>query len=157
MPFKRPREWAAWLDKHHATSSGVWLMLAKKSAGIISVSYDEALEVALCYGWIDGRKKSHDELSWLQKFSPRGAKSIWSKVNREKAEDLIRHGKVRPAGLKAVESAKQDGRWDTAYDSPSGATVPNDLQAELDKSAKAKAFFATLDGSTELAEVSRNR
>jgi len=155
MSFKRARDWAAWLDKHHATSSGVWLMLAKKATGILSVSYDEALEVALCYGWIDAQKKSHDELSWLQKFTPRGAKSIWSKVNREKAEELVRRGKMKPAGLKAVESAKQNGRWDTAYDSPSRATMPSDFQAALDRSAEAKAFFATLDGRNRYAILFR--
>jgi uncharacterized protein YdeI (YjbR/CyaY-like superfamily) len=155
MSFKRARDWAAWLDKHHATSSGVWLMLAKKATGILSVSYDEALEVALCYGWIDAQKKSHDELSWLQKFTPRGAKSIWSKVNREKAEELVRRGKMKPAGLKTVESAKQNGRWDTAYDSPSRATMPSDFQAALDRSAEAKAFFATLDGRNRYAILFR--
>ncbi len=155
MLFERQQDWAAWLNKNHATTSGVWLMLAKKAAGITSVSYDEALEVALCYGWIDGQKKSYDESSWLQKFTPRKAKSIWSKTNREKAQQLIRSGKMKPTGLKEVERAKQDGRWDTAYDSPSRSTVPADFQAELDRNAKAKAFFATLNSQNRYAILFR--
>lgn len=153
--FEHQKSWAAWLDKNHATSSGVWLRLAKKASGIMSVSYDEALEVALCYGWIDGQKKSDDESAWLQKFTPRGAKSIWSKVNREKAQKLIASGQMKPAGLQAVERARQDGRWDAAYDSPSRATVPADFQAELDRNAQAKAFFGTLNGSNRYAILFR--
>ena len=153
--FKQKEDWAAWLDENHATSSGVWLRLAKKAAGLESVSYDEALKVALCYGWIDGQKKSYDKASWLQKFTPRRAKSIWSKVNRGKAEELIRRGEMKPAGLKAVEDAKQDGRWDAAYDSQSSASVPSDLQAELDKNAEAKAFFATLNSRNRYAILFR--
>ena len=113
--FEQKEDWAAWLDENHATSPGVWLRLAKKAASLKSVSYDEAVKVALCYGWIDGQKKSHDAASWLQKFTPRRAKSIWSKINRERAEALIRQGQMKPAGLKAVEAAKQDGRWDARH------------------------------------------
>lgn len=155
LPFERQKDWAVWLDKNHATSSGVWLKLAKKASGVKSVTYDEALEVALCYGWIDGQKKSHDETSWLQKFTPRGRRSIWSKINTEKVLRLIESGRMKPAGLKAVESAKQDGRWDAAYASPSKAVVPDDLQAELDRNAKAKAFFATLDSRNRYAILHR--
>jgi uncharacterized protein YdeI (YjbR/CyaY-like superfamily) len=155
LPFERQKDWAVWLDKNHATSSGVWLKLAKKASGIKSVTYDEALEVALCYGWIDGQKKSHDETSWLQKFTPRGPRSIWSKINTEKVHRLIENGRMKPAGLKAVESAKQDGRWDAAYASQSKAVVPDDLQAELDRNAKAKAFFATLDSRNRYAILHR--
>jgi uncharacterized protein YdeI (YjbR/CyaY-like superfamily) len=155
LPFERQKDWAAWLEKNHATSSGVWLKLAKKASGIKSVTYDEALEAALCYGWIDGQKKSHDETSWLQKFTPRGPKSIWSKINTEKAQRLIESGQIKPAGLKVVESAKQDGRWDAAYAPPSKAVVPDDLQAELDRNAKAKAFFATLDSLNRYAILHR--
>src|SRR5262245_24385491 len=132
VQFAEARLWAAWLDEHHATSSGVWLRIAKKASATASVTYDEALEVALCYGWIDGQKKSYDDASWLQKFTPRGLKSIWSKVNREKAEKLIARGEMKPAGLAAVDQAKQDGRWDAAYDSQSSASVPDDFQAALD-------------------------
>jgi len=110
-----------------------------------SLSYTEALEVALCYGWIDGQKESESVDTWLQKFTPRSKKSIWSKVNREKALALIKSGKMEPAGWKAIESAKEDGRWQAAYDSPSRSTVPADLQAALDRNAGAKAFFATLN------------
>jgi len=155
LPFERQKDWALWLAKNHATSSGVWLKLAKKSSGIKSVTYGEALEVALCYGWIDGQKKSHDETSWLQKFTPRGPKSIWSKINTEKAQRLIESGRMKPAGLKAVESARRDGRWDAAYSSQSKAVVPDDLQAELDRNAKAKAFFATLDSRNRYAILHR--
>jgi len=153
--FEQQKDWAAWLDKNHATSPGVWLKLAKKASGIASVNYDEALGVALCYGWIDGQKKSYDESSWLQKFTPRGVKSIWSKVNREKVQQLIESGQMKPAGLEAVERAKQDGRWDAAYDSQSRASVPSDFQAELDRNAKAKAFFATLNSTNRYAILFR--
>jgi uncharacterized protein YdeI (YjbR/CyaY-like superfamily) len=155
LQFESQKDWAAWLDKNHATPSGVWLKLAKKASGIKSVTYDEALEVALCYGWIDGQKRSHDETSWLQKFTPRGPKSIWSKINTEKVQALIESGRMKPAGLKAVESAKQDGRWDAAYSSQSKAAVPDDLQAELDRNSKAKAFFATLDSRNRYAILHR--
>ena len=153
--FEQQHDWAVWLDEHHGTSPGLWLRLAKKASGLQSVSYDEALEVALCYGWIDGQKKSYDDASWLQKFTPRGPKSIWSKINRAKAEALIASGRMQPAGLKAVESAKQDGRWDAAYDSPRSATVPDDFQAALDQNAKAKAFFATLNSTNRYAILFR--
>jgi len=155
LSFGRQKDWAVWLDKNHATSSGVWLKLAKKASGIKSVTYDEALEVALCYGWIDGQRKSHDETSWLQKFTPRGPRSIWSKINTEKAQRLIESGKMKPAGLKAVESARRDGRWDAAYASQSKAEAPGDLQAELDRNAEAKAFFATLDSRNRYAILHR--
>ena len=155
LPFERQKDWAVWLEKNHATSSGVWIKLARKASGIKSVTYDEALEVALCYGWIDGQRKSHDETSFLQKFTPRGPRSIWSKINTEKAKRLIDGGKMKPAGLKAVESARQDGRWDAAYASQSKAVTPDDLQAELDRNAKAKAFFATLDSRNRYAILHR--
>lgn len=153
--FQRPKDWAAWLNKHHATSSGLWLRLAKKASGIKSVTYDEALEVALCYGWIDGQKKSYDETSWLQKFTTRGAKSTWSKINCAKAERLIESGQMQAAGLQAIERAKQDGRWEAAYDSPSKATVPEDFQVALDRNAPAQAFFATLNKANRYAILFR--
>lgn len=153
--FKRQKDWETWLDKNHEASLGIWLKLAKTGAGIESVTYAQALEAAICYGWIDGQKKSYDESWWLQKFGPRGARSIWSKINRQKAEGLIRDGRMKPAGLAAVESAKRDGRWDKAYDSQSRASVPADLQAELDRHPKAKAFFATLNGVNRYAILFR--
>ena len=130
------------MDKNHAKSSGVWLQIAKKTADLKSVSYAEALEVALCYGWIDGQKNSWDESAWLQKFTPRGPRSIWSKINRTKAEKLIKSGQMQPAGLAAIDRAKQAGQWDTAYDSQRTVAVPDDFQAALDQNPKAQAFFA---------------
>jgi uncharacterized protein YdeI (YjbR/CyaY-like superfamily) len=155
LRFAQPKDWAAWLDENHSTSAGVWLRLAKKAAGISSVSYAEAVEVALCYGWIDSQKKSYDETSWVQKFTPRGAKSIWSKINREKVQALIASGQMKPAGLAAVEQAQQDGRWAAAYDSYSSATVPDDFQAALDSNEQAKAFFATLNSRNRYAILFR--
>ena len=153
--FESQKAFAIWLDKNHASAAGAWLRLAKKAAGIQSVSYAEALDVALCYGWIDGLKHAYDEQSWLQKFTPRGAKSIWSQINTGKAEQLIADGQMKPAGLKAIEQAKQDGRWGAAYASQSKATVPDDLQAELDKSPQAKAFFAMLSSANRYAILFR--
>lgn len=155
VPFKRQADWEAWLRKNHLGASGVWLKLAKSGSGIQSVTYAQAVQVALCYGWIDGQKKSFDGSSWLQKFTPRGPKSIWSKINREKAEELIRSGKMKPAGLEAVERAKREGRWEAAYDSPGRASVPNDFQAELDRHPDARAFFAALDGVNRYAILFR--
>lgn len=149
--FADAAAWAAWLAEHHASAAGVWLRLAKKGAPLASVTYAGALDVALCYGWIDGQKKSHDAASWLQKFTPRGPKSLWSKVNREKAEAFIANGRMRPAGLAAVEVARRNGQWERAYDSSSRATVPDDLQAALDAHPKAKAFFDTLSGANRYA------
>ncbi len=153
--FDDQAAWAEWLDEHHASSPGAWLRLAKKGAPYASVSYAEALDVALCYGWIDSQKKTFDEHSFLQKFGPRGARSIWSKVNREKIHALIDAGRMKPAGIRAVESAKADGRWDAAYDPASTATVPDDLQAALDANPKAREFFATLNGANRYAILFR--
>lgn len=153
--FATPKDWEAWLKENQAESKGLWLRLAKKNSGIESVTYAEALDVALCYGWIDGQKKSYDEATFLQKFTPRGAKSIWSKINREKVEALIKARRMKPAGLNAVESAKQDGRWEAAYDSQSKATVPEDFQAALDQNEKAQAFFATLKSVNRYAILFR--
>ena len=155
MLFEHKKAWETWLDENHASSGGIWLRIAKKASGVLSVSYDEALEVALCYGWIDGQKKTYDETSWLQKFTPRGAKSIWSKVNTERTQKLIEQGLMQPAGLKAIESAKLDGRWQAAYDSFSKASVPDDFQLELDKNAQAKSFFATLNQQNRYAILFR--
>ncbi len=155
LSFKSPKAWASWLDKNHAKSSGLWLKIAKKDSGLKSVSYPEALETALCYGWIDGQKKSCDEFTWLQKFTPRGVKSIWSKINREKALALIKTRGMKPAGLKAVENAKQNGQWDAAYDAQSTSTVPEDFQSELKKNKKAKVFFETLNSANRYAILFR--
>ena len=144
LPFANKKKWADWLDRQHEKSTGVWLKIAKKESGIPSITYEEALDVALCYGWIDGQKKGFDEQYWLQKFTRRGPKSIWSKVNTGKVERLIASGEMKPAGLKAVEAAKADGRWDAAYASQKNIGVPDDFQAALDRNEKAKAFFASL-------------
>jgi uncharacterized protein YdeI (YjbR/CyaY-like superfamily) len=146
---------ADWLAKQHDKFAGVWLKLAKKDAGIPSVTYDEALDVALCYGWIDGQKKGFDDKHWLQKFTPRGPKSIWSKINTEKVERLIVSGEMRPAGLKAIEAAKQDGRWDAAYASQKNMSIPEDFRAALDKNKKAEAFFVTLNSVNRYAILFR--
>ncbi len=151
IAFPSQKAWDKWLKANHLASAGVWLQLAKKDSGTPSVTYAEAIEIALCYGWIDGQKQSHSAEAWLQKFTRRGKKSIWSKINREKAFALIESGKMKPAGLAEVERAKQDGRWDQAYDSPASATVPPDLQAALDKNRRAKAFFATLESRNRYA------
>ncbi len=155
LPFTDQQAWKTWLAANHASAPGVWLQIAKMISGVQSVTYAEALEVALCYGWIDGQKKGRDELSWLQKFTPRGPRSIWSKINRAKAEELIASGAMQPAGLVAVEQAKANGQWDAAYDAQSSASVPDDLQAALDESPDAQAFFATLNSRNRYAILHR--
>lgn len=144
LPFESKKKFADWLAKNHDKSAGVWLKIAKKAAGIPTVTYAEALDVALCYGWIDGQKRSFDEQYFLQKFTPRRPKSIWSKINVEKVEGFIANGEMKPAGLKAAEAAKQDGRWAAAYASQKNISVPADFQSALEKNKKAKAFFESL-------------
>ncbi len=151
VSFASPEAWEAFLDEHHADSDGLWLKIAKKGSGVESVTYSQAVEVALCYGWIDGQARKFDEDHYLQRFTPRRSRSKWSKVNREKATRLIEGGKMKPAGLREVERAKADGRWDAAYDSPSTATVPEDLRRELEKNEVARAFFSELDGRNRYA------
>lgn len=153
--FADQPSWEAWLEQNHATSSGVRLRLAKKQADIVTLSYQEALESSLCYGWIDSRKEAYDESTWLQRFTPRGAKSVWSKVNKDKAEALIASGRMRPHGFRAIEAAKLAGQWDKAYEPQSRAAVPDDLQSELDRNPKAKAFFETLDSRNRYAVLFR--
>ena len=144
LPFASKKKWSDWLSKGHDKSTGVWLKLAKKDSDIPSVTYEEALDVALCYGWIDGQKKGFDDKYWLQKFTPRGPRSIWSKINTEKVERLIASGEMKSAGLKVIELAKQDGRWGEAYASQKNIAIPDDFQAALDQNKNAKDFFATL-------------
>ena len=153
--FSSQAAWRAWLDANHAIERGIWLMLAKQASGMSSVTYAEAVDSALCYGWIDGQKKAMDDMWWLQKFTPRRPKSPWSKINRQKAEQLIESGAMQPAGLRAVEAAKADGRWARAYDSPATSTIPPDLQAALDANVEAAAFFATLDSRNRYAILYR--
>jgi uncharacterized protein YdeI (YjbR/CyaY-like superfamily) len=153
--FKTAAAWERWLAAHHGDSPGLWLRIAKVRSGLSSVSYAEALDVALCYGWIDGLKKSFDDTSWLQKFTPRGKRSLWSKINCGKVAELTEAGRMQPAGLAAVARAKENGQWDAAYDSARTATVPPDLQRALDRHPRAKAFFATLTGSNRYAILVR--
>lgn len=153
--FKSQRAFEAWLAKHGESSPGIWLRVARKSAQLKSVSHPEALEVALCHGWIDGLRKSHDAESFLQKFTPRRPQSIWSKINRAKALELIEAGRMRPPGLAAIETARKDGRWDAAYDSYRTAEPPEDLESALDANPKAKAFFATLNSQNRYAILFR--
>ena len=153
--FAIQADWAAWLEKEHRHSQGLWLRLAKKGSGLQSVTYGEALEVALCYRWIDGQKRGDSDQAWLQRFVPRSANSIWSKINRDKAVALIASGRMNAAGLEAVEAAKKAGRWDAAYDSPKAAKVPEDFEAAMDASPRAKKFFQSLDGANRYAVLFR--
>jgi uncharacterized protein YdeI (YjbR/CyaY-like superfamily) len=153
LAFASHAEWEAWLDAEHADSDGVWIKFAKKGSGVESVAYAEAVDVALCYGWIDSLVKSLDERFYLQKFTPRRAKSKWSRVNREKIDELTKQGRMKPAGLAQVELAKADGRWDAAYASPANAEVPADLQTALDANSKAAEFWAGLNKSNRYAII----
>jgi uncharacterized protein YdeI (YjbR/CyaY-like superfamily) len=155
VAFPSREAWEAWLETEHHRSGGVWLQIAKKGAGVDSVSYAEALEAALRYGWIDGQKRALDDRHWLQRFTPRTARSKWSKINRDKAQALIDAGRMKPAGLREVERAKADGRWDAAYAGARTATVPDDLQRALDADPEARAFFATLDSANRYAILYR--
>jgi uncharacterized protein YdeI (YjbR/CyaY-like superfamily) len=153
--FATQAAWARWLEKNHRKSAGMWLRLAKKGAGLRSVPYQEALEVALCYGWIDGQKRGESEQAWLQRFLPRSANSIWSRINRDKAMALIANGRMNAAGLETVAAAKKAGRWNTAYDSPKGAKVPEDFQLALQANPQARDFFQSLDGANRYAVLFR--
>jgi uncharacterized protein YdeI (YjbR/CyaY-like superfamily) len=155
LAFARMTEWSSWLAANHAISTGIWVKFGKKDSGIESITYAEAMEGALTWGWVDSQKLSFDASSWLLKFTPRKSKSIWSQINRDKAIALIERGEMAPPGLREVERAKADGRWDAAYASQSKATVPDDLAAALAENAIAAAFFATLKGSNRYAILFR--
>ena len=155
LPFATQAKWAAWLARHHGEQDGVWVKFAKKASGIPTVTFQEALDVALCWGWIDGQSRSLDEDWYLQRFTPRRARSTWSKRNRTKALELIEQGEMKPPGLAEVERAKANGRWDAAYDSPSTIQVPDDLREALDASPKAAALFAKLDSQNRYAILFR--
>ena len=144
LPFKTPAALRRWLVANHGKPIDLWIRLFKKSSGTPTITYAQALDEALCFGWIDAQKKSHDASSWIQRFCPRSARSKWSKINREHVERLLKAKKMAAAGIAAVDAAKNDGRWDAAYDSPSNATIPDELAAALKKNKKAKAFFETL-------------
>lgn len=153
--FKSAKAFETWLKRHHATSEGLWLKLAKRGADEPSVTYLEAVETALCWGWIDSQKKSLDEQYFLQRFTPRRARSVWSKVNVEKVAALIEEGRMQAPGLAQVEAAKADGRWARAYDGARTSVAPEDLIVALDAAPKAKAFFSTLNASNRYAVLWR--
>ncbi len=153
--FATPRELETWLAKNHDKSPGVWLRFAKKASSQTSVTYAEALDAALCYGWIDGQKAKGDAETWLQKFTPRSKRSIWSKINRDKANALVASGRMKPSGQREIDRAKADGRWDAAYDGQRTATVPDDLAAALAKNAKARKLFETLNSVNRYAILFR--
>ncbi len=155
VPFESDAAWDAWLREHGESAAGVWLKLAKKASGIPSVTFPEAVETALCHGWIDGQRLSLDGDYYLQRFTPRRPRSMWSRVNRDRATALIEAGRMRPAGLRQVELAKADGRWDAAYQPQSSSAVPEELQRELDRNPEAAEFFATLDRVNRYAMVHR--
>ncbi len=149
--------WARWLERHHGNAAGVWLRIAKKDSGIASIDHPAALEEALCWGWIDGQRKSDDAQYFLQRFTPRTKRSTWSQINRAKVLKLIEEGRMQPAGHAEIERAKADGRWDAAYEGVAAATVPPDLQAALDANKKAAKFFATLDSRNRFAVLFRTQ
>jgi uncharacterized protein YdeI (YjbR/CyaY-like superfamily) len=151
LSFASSEEWSKWMEENHAKSNGVWLRFFKKDSGEKTVTYSEALEEALCYGWIDGQVNKFDDQSYIQRFTPRRPKSIWSKRNTEKAERLIREGKMKKAGMEQVELAKADGRWQQAYDSSTNMKLPEDFLQELSKNKKAKTFFEGLNKTNQYA------
>jgi uncharacterized protein YdeI (YjbR/CyaY-like superfamily) len=153
--FKTQADWHAWLEKNHDDPDGLWVHFSKKGSGVTTATYDEVLETALCFGWIDGQLKTHDEKTFVRKFTPRRARSIWSKVNRTKAEKLIEAGRMKPAGIRAIERAREGGEWDRAYDSGRNITVSLDFQDALGKNKAAAAFFAKLDAANRYAMLFR--
>jgi uncharacterized protein YdeI (YjbR/CyaY-like superfamily) len=144
-PFTSPKAWGAWLKRNHAMSTGLWVRFFKKASGTPSITYAQALDEALCWGWIDGQARPFDETSWLQRYSPRRVHSPWSKRNREHIARLEREGRMQASGMAAVAAAKADGRWHRAYDSPSVSEVPEDFVRALTKHKKAFAFFKGLN------------
>lgn len=152
--FETMETWGAWLEQYAGTT-GIWVRLAKKSSGVKSIDYFQALEVALCYGWIDGIKKTWDDVSWIQRFTPRKPASKWSKINKEKVLKLIEDGKMKPSGLAVIEISKKKGTWDNAYESQKNTKIPDDLQAELDKNPEAAEFFSSLKSVNRYAIIYR--
>jgi uncharacterized protein YdeI (YjbR/CyaY-like superfamily) len=155
LTFASADEWEQWLDDHHADPVGVWMKIAKKASGIRSITAPEALDVALCFGWIDGQRRGLDDEWFLQKYTPRRPRSRWSQINRDKATELVAQGRMRASGMRAIEAARADGRWDAAYAPQSSTTVPPDLEAALQANAAAATFFATLDSRNRFAVVHR--
>jgi uncharacterized protein YdeI (YjbR/CyaY-like superfamily) len=155
VSFASAEAWSEWLAANHAVSPGIWLKLPKKGSAASSPTYSEAVDVAVCWGWIDGQKQKHDSGAWLQRFTPRGARSLWSSLNRDRAKRLMQAGRMKPAGLAEVERAKRDGRWRAAYAPPSRSAVPEDLAAALAANPRAAAFFATLNAANRYAILFR--
>jgi uncharacterized protein YdeI (YjbR/CyaY-like superfamily) len=153
--FETQTDWERWLDENHAISQGLWLKIAKKASGVATVTYPEAIEVALCFGWIDGQRQSFDDVWYLQRFTPRRPRSRWSQINREKVELLTKGGRMRPSGLREVQRAKDDGRWDAAYPSPSKIEVPDDLRLAIDSVPSAAETFASLNATNRYALLLR--
>jgi len=151
ISFKTPKELEKWLEKNHASSKGIWLRLFKKESGEKFVTYKEALDEMLCHGWIDGQVKKYDDKSWIRKFTPRGSKSIWSKINTDHIERLTKEGRMKANGLAEVEKAKADGRWHKAYDSPTEMKMPDDFMKAVSKNKKAKIFFESLNKANKYA------
>jgi uncharacterized protein YdeI (YjbR/CyaY-like superfamily) len=153
--FATPAKLETWLEANHSDSEGLWLKIAKRGSGVDSVTFGEALELALCFGWIDSQKRGLDEKHFLQRFTPRRPRGRWSRINRDKVESLIAAGAMRPAGMAEVEAARADGRWDAAYEGQRNAKVPDDLQRELDDNEVARKFFTSLDSANRYAIVYR--
>jgi uncharacterized protein YdeI (YjbR/CyaY-like superfamily) len=145
VAFESAREAERWFERNHAKSRGIWVRFFKKDSGVPSATYQKTLDCALCFGWIDGQLRKHDDASWLRKFTPRRSKSTWSKKNTEHAERLIRSGRMRPAGLREIEAARKDGRWKAAYDPPSAMHLPAAFLKRLQRNRRAKAFFESLN------------
>ena len=155
LPFASAMDFRHWLEKNHAVSDGLWLRIFKKDSGEISLTYPEALDQALCFGWIDGQTKPFDARSYLRKFTPRRSKSQWSKINTSHADRLIKSGAMTAAGLRAIEAAKADGRWQRAYSSAREACPPADFLRELAGNKKARAFFKSLNKTNVYSIVYR--
>lgn len=153
--FPDEASFESWLEREHTERPGIWIAIAKKSAGVKTITYPEALDVALCFGWIDGQRRAHDETFFLQRFTPRRSRSKWSDVNRQKVQSLIEAGRMQPAGRAEIDRAKEDGRWDAAYKGARTIEVPEDLQTELDADPNAAAFFATLTSQNRFAFLYR--
>ncbi|UZJ78509.1 YdeI/OmpD-associated family protein [Fictibacillus sp. KU28468] len=153
--FESQQALEEWLEEHHDSSPGIRLHIAKKNSGKVTPSYAEAVESGLCYGWIDSRKEKYDDQTWLQRFTPRGPKSVWSKVNKDKAEELLAAGRMKPSGLRAIEKAKENRLWEKAYSPQSDKSLPEDFEKELDQRPNAKAFFETLNSQNRYAILYR--
>lgn len=153
--FKSASAFEEWLDKNHKKADGLWMKIAKANTGIKSIAFPDAIDIALCYGWIDGLRRALDEEYYIQKFTPRRGKSVWSVINKNKVAQLIQEGRMKEAGLAAIDDAKKNGQWDKAYHSPANAQVPEDFQKALDKNKKAKAFFAKLSSQNRFAIIYR--